>query len=118
MEAVGNKFATVKTLSRASAGGAIVDLGGEDQITGLHGNKIVLGGDGAGIISLGAGNHTVLGDNGIVTYVPMGQTGAGNAQKYETTDTLVSASAGGTAGADTITITGDGNNTILGGLGS
>jgi Ca2+-binding RTX toxin-like protein len=95
-----------------------VDLGGADQITVGNGNKIVLGGDGADTIDiLGAGNRTILGDNGIVTYVALGQTGAGRALKYETTDTLLSTSAGGTAGADTITVTGDGDNTVLGGLG-
>ncbi|NBW87848.1 MAG: hypothetical protein EBR23_13740, partial [Planctomycetia bacterium] len=65
----------------------------------------------------------MLGDNGVVTYVALsaGTAGGwGNAQKYETTDTLdvVTTPAGGTGGADSITITGDGNNTILGGMGA
>ncbi|MCX7200338.1 MAG: hypothetical protein NTW37_20745, partial [Proteobacteria bacterium] len=98
MDAQGGNYALVRTLSRASAGGSLVDLGGNDQIT-VSGNRaavVVLGGDGADTIDiLGAGNRTILGDNGIVTYVALGQTGAGRALKYETTDTLLSTSAGG-----------------------
>src|SRR6185436_18426333 len=92
------------------------DLGGDDTITSLDGTKIVLGGDGADLIELGknraaSSNHIVMGDNGFVIYVAMGQTGAGLPLRFETTDTLAA-----TGGADTIT-TGSGDNTILGGMG-
>src|SRR6185503_11750708 len=121
MDAVGNNFARIATKSQASTGGSIVDLGGDDTITAQDGTKIVLGGDGADTIKLGDGralasNHIVIGDNGVVTYVPMltsgglARTGAGNVLSYETTDTLAA-----TGGIDIITV-GDGNNTILGGM--
>src|SRR5206468_1495618 len=57
-------------------------------------------------------NHIVIGDNGVVTYVPITLTGAGLPWVYETTDTLAV-----TGGVDLITV-GDGNNTILGGMGA
>src|SRR6185436_8830952 len=45
LDAVGDKFKEVKTLSRFSAGGgSIVDLGGNDVISMLGGDKIALGG--------------------------------------------------------------------------
>ena len=65
-----------------------------------------------GVGSATASNHIVLGDNGTVTYVAMGQMGAGLPLRYETTDTLAA-----TGGDDTISV-GDGNNTILGGMGA
>ena len=112
MDAVGNNYAQIGTKSQTSAGGGTTDLGGNDIIHAGSGNKNVLGGDGADSIILGAGNHIVLGDNGTVTYVAMGQTGAGLPLRYETTDTLAA-----TGGDDTISV-GDGNNTILGGMGA
>ena len=116
MDAVGIKFAAIATKSQASTGGSIVSLGGDDTITAQDGTKIVLGGDGADTIKLGDGralssNHIVIGDNGVVNYVPIGQTGAGLPWIYETTDTLAV-----TGGVDTIKV-GDGDNTILGGMG-
>jgi len=71
--------------SQASASGGTTDLGGNDTITSLEGSKVVLGGDAADTVSLATGDHTVLGDNGTVTYVALGQTGAGLALTYETT---------------------------------
>ena len=122
MDAKGINFASVATKSQASTGGVIVSLGGDDTITALDGTKIVLGGDGADTIELGknraaASNHIVIGDNGAITYVPMltsgvASVGAGLPWIYETTDTLAV-----TGGVDTITV-GDGNNTILGGMGA
>ena len=121
MDVQGNKYASVATKSRASTGGSIVDLGGNDVIVVGIGEKRVLGGDGADSVTLGAGDHTVIGDNGVVTYVALSAGvagGWGNAQKFETTDTIdVSVAVTGTGGADTITVTGNGNNTILGGMG-
>ena len=112
MDAVGNNFASIATYTQPT----ITDLGGDDTITSGDGKKIVLGGDGADGISLGVGSantsdHIVIGDNGEITYVAMGQPGAGNVLTYKTTDTLSS-----TGGADTIQ-TGSGNNVILGGMG-
>ena len=118
MDAEGNNFLLIATKSQLSTGGSIVDLGGDDTITAQDGTKIVLGGDGADTIKLGDGrapssNHIVIGDNGVVNYVPMlttgglPRTGAGRVLSYETTDTLSA-----TGGADIITV-GDGNNTIL-----
>ncbi len=112
MDANGVNLALVASYSQSTTGGTLTDLGGDDVITSGTGNKSVLGGDGADQITLDVGNHTVIGDNGAVTYVGLGQPGAGNVFKYETTDTV-----GGTGGVDTILL-GDGNNTILGGMGS
>ena len=117
MDAVGVNFASIGTYSQTSAGGGTTDLGGNDTITTGDGKKIVLGGDGADTIKLGVGSanasdHIVLGDNGTVTYVALGQTGAGNVLSYKTSDTLEV-----TGGNDTIT-TGSGNNVILGGMGN
>ena len=111
MDVQGGNFAQIGSYSQASTGGSITDLGGNDTINGGTGDKTVLGGDGADSITLLAGNHTVLGDNGTVTYVAIGQTGAGQGLRYETTDTLQV-----TGGGDTISL-GNGANTVLGGMG-
>ncbi|MDZ4253866.1 MAG: hypothetical protein U1A72_14955, partial [Sulfuritalea sp.] len=112
MDAEGNNFAQVVTNSQTTTGGTITDLGGNDVIIGGTGDKTVLGGDGTDAVTMGTGNHTVLGDNGAVTYVALGQTGAGNTLSYTTTDTVAT-----TGGGDTVTL-GDGNNVVLTGTGS
>jgi len=113
MDVEGNNFAQVGTKSLSSTTGVlfVTELGGDDTIQAGAGTKRVLAGDGADTVTLGTGDHTVFGDNGYVTYVAIGQVGAGNALTYATTDTVP-----GTAGNDTITV-GDGNNTIFGGMG-
>ncbi|MCM2309622.1 MAG: hypothetical protein NDI91_19365, partial [Sulfuritalea sp.] len=82
-----------------------------DIITGLTGDKRAFGGDGNDQITFTTGDHVVFGDNGMVTYVAMDLVGEGKALLYETTDILVV-----TGGNDVITL-GDGNNTVLGGMG-
>src|SRR5512140_3884787 len=69
----GNNFALISTKSQPSTTGAqsVTDLGGNDVITGLTGDKRAFGGDGADTITFGTGNHVVFGDNGMVTYVAM-----------------------------------------------
>src|SRR4029077_12041348 len=115
-DAEGNNLKLIATKSQASTGGGIVDLGGDDIIEALDGTKIALGGDGADRIDLGVASaitntHTVIGDNGSITYVAMDQTGEGKALRYETSDTI---SVGtvlipATGGVDLIT-TGNGDN--------
>jgi Ca2+-binding RTX toxin-like protein len=112
MDAEGNNLAQVATFSQASTGGSLTDLGGSDIVTSLAGDKTVLGGDAGDTITLGAGDHAVLGDNGVITYVALGEVGAGNALRYATTDTIAS-----TGGDDTITA-GNGDNTVLAGMGA
>ena len=117
LDVEGNRFAQIRTKSQPSAGGGTVDQGGNDVIVALTGTKTVIGGDGADSITLGdAGSaagaaHTVIGDNGRITYVAIGLPGAGNAWLIETTDTTPA-----TGGNDTITI-GNGRSTVLGGMG-
>ncbi|MDI1313707.1 calcium-binding protein, partial [Prosthecobacter sp.] len=82
-----------------------------DEITSGDGTKIVLGGDGLDTIIAGTGKHWVLGDNGLITYVALGLTGAGEPQIIETSDTLAA-----TGGDDIITLT-DGDSVVLGGMG-
>ena len=126
MDAQGGNFASIGTYSQASAGGGTTDQGGNDTITTADGNKTILGGDGADTINAGTGLHWVLGDNGSITYVPLGMTGAGQLQDIETSDTTsltggddhITIAGGdsvvfGGVDADTIT-TGSGNDTILG----
>jgi len=55
---------------------------------------------------MGTGDHTVLGDNGQIVYVGLGETGAGNVLTLETTDTVA-----GTGGGDIVT-SGNGDNVI------
>ena len=114
MDVEGNNFAQIATKSQASttAPESVTELGGNDVITALAGTKRVLGGDGSDTITVGTGDHTIFGDNGVVTFVAIGQIGAGNALVYATTDTLPV-----TGGDDTITA-GNGNNTIFGGMGN
>ncbi|MDI1313706.1 FlgD immunoglobulin-like domain containing protein, partial [Prosthecobacter sp.] len=81
MDTNGVDFASVATYTKPT----LTDLGGNDIITSGDDTKIVLGGDGEDIINLGVGNHIVLGDNGLATYVALGQTGAGNVLRFETT---------------------------------
>src|SRR5437868_1086049 len=119
MDVVGGLFAQIGSKSQPSTASttyplSVTDLGGVDTINAGTGTKVVLGGDAGDTIKLGLGttnDHIVIGDNGVITYVPITQTGAGQAWIYETTDTLV-----GTGGDDTIQ-TGSGNNVILGGMG-
>ena len=114
MDVEGNKFALVATKSLNTTTGAqsVGELGGNDVIAAGTGTKIVLAGDGADTVTLGAGDHTVLGDNGTVTYVGIGNVGAGRVLRFETTDLLT-----GTGGNDVIA-TGDGDGTVLGGMGA
>ncbi|MDK9705255.1 MAG: calcium-binding protein, partial [Sulfuritalea sp.] len=111
MDAQGGNFAQISTFSQPTTGGSLVDLGGNDTVTGGTGTKTVLAGDGSDAVTLGTGDHTVVGDNGTVTYVALGQTGAGNILSYSTTDTVAATGAG-----DTVTL-GDGNNVVLAGNG-
>src|SRR6185503_7276548 len=111
-DAEGNNLAFVETYTQPSAGGGTVDLGGIDTIVTTDGDKTIVGGDAADTITMGAGDHTVMGDNGQIVYVAMGQTGAGNILSLETTDTLA-----GTGGGDVI-ISGDGNNFVMAGMGA
>jgi Ca2+-binding RTX toxin-like protein len=113
MDMEGNNFAQISTKSLVSTTGFefVAELGGNDTITSLTGNKRVLAGDGADTVTMGDGNHVVFGDNGYVTFVAIGEIGAGNELTYATTDTVPP-----TGGDDTITV-GNGNNTILGGMG-
>ncbi|MDP3511174.1 MAG: hypothetical protein Q8S20_00365, partial [Sulfuritalea sp.] len=109
----GNNFALIATKSQSSTTGpqSVTDLGGDDIITGLTGAKRAFGGDGNDQITFTTGDHVVFGDNGMVTYVAMDLVGEGKALLYETTDMLAL-----TGGNDSVTL-GDGNNTVLGGLG-
>src|SRR5690349_13026628 len=75
-DAQGNNLAFVETYTQASAGGGTVDLGGTDTILTTDGNKTIVGGDAADTVAMGAGNHTLLGDNGNITYVALGLPGA------------------------------------------
>ena len=78
-----------------------------DTILGASGNKNVVGGYGKDTITVTTGNHIILGDNGLVTF-----NAAGLVVEYRTTDTLAA------TGDDDVISTGDGNNTILGGMGA
>ena len=111
-DTVGAGLAQVKTLTQASAGGGTVDLGGADSITAADGAKTIIGGDLADTVSMGSGVHTVLGDNGLLTYVAMGRVGAGNLLTLETTDTQPA------TGGDDIVIAGNGENLIATGMGA
>ncbi len=110
----GNNFALIATKSQNTTTGPqfVTDQGGDDIIRGLTGDKRAFGGDGNDRITFTTGDHVVFGDNGMVTYVAMNLDGEGKARLYETTDILAV-----TGGIDTITL-GDGNNTVLGGMGA
>jgi Ca2+-binding RTX toxin-like protein len=88
----------------------VTSRGGNDVITTGDGTKHIVGGFGADTITAGAGNHNVIGDNGQIDYDT-----DGTRKILATTDTEANSAYGD---ADTITITGDGSNIILGGMGA
>ena len=82
--------------------------GGNDTISSLTGNKLVIGGVGDDGISVTTGSATILGDSGIVTYDAAGAV----LQRVESTGYLANL-----GGNDTVT-TGDGNHFVIGGFGA
>ncbi len=101
--------------------------GGEDVITTGDGNNVILGGSWADTISVGAGNNIILGDNGEAWFTTSGVLTTidtiaeiaptdGSTPSEQTDDPT----QGGTiyGGDDLITVTGNGNNVIFGGLGA
>ena len=99
------------------------DDGGNDTITTLSGNDIVLGGDVDDTINAGEGNNIVLGDNGYIDYVIDDGDPSDIDQIWSTVpgiggvDHITTGAGddiviGGTAG-DTVTV-GDGDNIVIG----
>jgi Ca2+-binding RTX toxin-like protein len=107
-------------------------FGGDDTITTGDGNNVILGGTGAATITVGKGNNIILGKNGDATFLPNAAGTASVLTQIETIAELSAASGsspsvesgdqskGGTlyGSDDIITVNGDGNNVILGGLGA
>jgi Ca2+-binding RTX toxin-like protein len=88
----------------------VTSRGGNDAITTGAGTKHIVGGFGSDAITATAGNHNVIGDAGQIDYDTDG------ARKIlATTDTEANSAFGDN---DTITITGDGSNHLLGGMGA
>ncbi|MFA7063647.1 MAG: calcium-binding protein, partial [Methanomethylophilus sp.] len=87
-----------------------IGLGGNDVITANDGNKTILGGFGQDAITVATGNHDIAGDNAQFDYDI-----DGTVMVLATTDTEEHPEYGD---ADTITVTGDGNNHIFGGMGA
>jgi len=83
--------------------------GGDDTIETGDGEKHIIGGFGADIITAGVGDHVVMGDNGRVNYDTDGAP-----KVLETTDTVDHPEYGGD---DVITL-GSGDGVIFGGMGS
>jgi mucin-19 len=111
MDAAGVNFSSIRS--------TLIGLGGNDIITAADGNKIVIGGDGSDQIALAVGStvpseRIVFGDNGQVDYVAMGLAGAGKVLRYASTDLGPIASLNYD---DSINV-GDGNNTVIAGLGA
>ncbi|HBK08994.1 MAG TPA: hypothetical protein DDZ81_24575 [Acetobacteraceae bacterium] len=82
-----------------------------------NGSNIVMGGSGNDTIAVTAnGNNIVLGDSGVATIT----TAAGGAflPQYVSTEDTIAGGEESIGGNDTITVTGDGNNAILGGAGA
>ena len=87
-----------------------ISTGGDDVIATGDGDKHIFGGFGMDTITAGAGDHVVMGDNGVVEYDTDGAP-----KVLETTDTADHPEYGGD---DVIDITGDGDNIVFGGMGS
>ncbi|WP_236960757.1 beta strand repeat-containing protein [Methylobacterium durans] len=79
------------------------NIGGDDVIEAKDGDTTIIGGFGADTITVGAGNHVILGDNGKAVFA------AGKLATIESIDP-------GIGGSDTITAA-DGNVTAIGGAG-
>ena len=104
--------------------------GGDDVITTGDGNNTILGGSGADQIMVGAGANVIFGDNGAASWTPNLSGTASTLTQIATIGETAAASGGTMAsqesatggtiygGDDKITVTGDGNNVILGGLGA
>jgi Ca2+-binding RTX toxin-like protein len=95
-------------------------FGGNDTITTLDGNAIVMGGTGNDTISTGAGTNIVFGDNGYVTWVgselnPESLVWSGSDSDPTTIDLLAS-TATWDGGNDTIAV-GAGDAIVVGGFG-
>ena len=81
------------------------DIGGNDDISLTTGNNIVFAGAGSDTVTIGQGSNIVFGDNGQVGWDATRATGF-----LDATDPTL-------GGLDTITVTGSGNNWIIGGTG-
>ena len=95
-------------------------IGSADQITATDGRSVILGGAGADNIRTGQGNSVIIGDNGSATFVSAGgsPSSIGNIVfSNDGTLTYVTTTAP-TIGDSDVIVAGNGNNVILGGIGS
>ncbi|MGF3028133.1 calcium-binding protein, partial [Methylobacterium aquaticum] len=96
--------ATFESGQIATVTSIATDIGGADTIQADDGDVTILGGFGADAITVGTGNHVILGDNGQATFA------AGRLSAIASIDPEI-------GGDDAITAR-DGRSTILGGAGS
>ena len=93
---VGGKIASITSVA--------TDIGGDDVIEAKDGDATILGGAGADQITVGTGNHVILGDNGQALFTN------GVLDRIESIDPAI--------GGNDVIKAEDGNTTIIGGAGA